>query len=217
MNFSSKFLFFKHFKKLNGLGIFKSNTIKTSKENLYYNYYLSYYSTDTIYSISMIYLLKCIYKIYPLIDLLLLKENRFLFINIDNEGGSGLTKFIYSIITKVKAYCTYDWGFGSLTNFYRIHLLFFLQSKKHLQNLPTIIILLRILDKQHYVIPETQRIGSLSLGPLNYEVSECIDYPIPMNVSLDYNYFFIKFILLLIHQNMSNSNFVRSYNKVLIK
>jgi hypothetical protein len=108
MGFSIKINFFLYFKKLNRLGIFKSSGVKTSKENLYYNYYLSYYSNDSVYSISMMSLLRCVYKLYPLLSLLLLKENRFLFINIDSEGGGSLTKFIYSLFKKIKNYCTYD-------------------------------------------------------------------------------------------------------------
>jgi len=91
-----------------------------------------------------------------------------------------------------------------------------LENKEHLRNLPTIVILLRVLDKQHYIIPETRRIGCLSLGPLNYDISESIDYPIPMNISLDYNYFFIKFVLTLLSENMSKQKYTRFYQKKLI-
>jgi hypothetical protein len=98
---------FKYFKKLSILGIFKNFDKKIIKDNLYYNYYLSYYS-DSVYSISTIHLVKYIFKIYPLLSLLFLKENLFLFVNVDKDGGRFLTKFIYSVIKKIKIYCSYD-------------------------------------------------------------------------------------------------------------
>jgi hypothetical protein len=207
---------FKYFKKLSILGIFKTFDQKINKNNLYYNYYLSYYS-DTIYSTSTVYLIKYIYKIYPLVSLLFLKENLFLFVNVDQGGGRFLTKFIYSLIKKIKIFCSYDWGFGSLTNFNRIFYKFFLGDTKHFYHVPTIVIFLRMLEKEHYIVPEAQRVGALSLGPSDYGISGCIDYPVPMNATLDYSYFFLKFFILSFNNNINSINFIKNYNESFLK
>jgi hypothetical protein len=147
----------------------------------------------------------------------MLKENLFLFINVDKDGGRFLTRFIYSIIKKIKIYCSYDWGFGSLTNFNRIFYKYYLDDKEHFYHVPTIAIFLRILEKQHYIIPEAQRIGALSIGPSDYELSGSIDYPIPMNTSLDYNYFFLKFFILLLNDNINSISFIKNYSNSFLK
>lgn len=98
---------FKRYKKLSILGLFKTFSQKTNKNNLYYNHYLFYYS-DTIYSTSALYLIKYLYKVHPLFSILVLKENLFLFVNVDQGGGRFLTKFIYSLIKKIKFFCSYD-------------------------------------------------------------------------------------------------------------
>jgi hypothetical protein len=77
---------FKYFKKLSILGILKTFDQKINKNNLFY------YS-DTIYSTSTVYLIKYIYKIHPLVSLLLLKEDLFLFVNVDQGGGRFLQNF----------------------------------------------------------------------------------------------------------------------------
>jgi hypothetical protein len=70
-----------------------------------------------------------------------------------------------------------------------------------------------MFEKQHYIVPEVQRVGSLSIGASDYESSGCIDYPIPINSTLDYSYFFVKFFILLLNNNTSKKKFTKSYKK----
>ena len=222
---TKKFLLFK---KLSLLGLFRTKNSVISGENGFYNIYLSYFEKNTS-SISLIGLLNCINKLYPLISLLLLKESLFLFINIDNNCSSFLTKIFYSLLKKIKAYCIYDWGFGLLTNFSKTYYEFFLEKQAQLHKLPDIIFLLRVLEKQHYIMTEVQNAGTLSLGLVDYENSSSVDYPIPSNTSSEYSYFFFKLLVKFI----TNSKFstkksflkgskkkikrLKFYNRILLK
>jgi hypothetical protein len=189
---NEKFLLFK---KLSLLGLFRVNI---SDENGFYNLHLSYVE-KRICSVSLRTILGCIKKIYPLINFLLLKESLFLFINIDKNNDGFLTKIFYSLVKKIRAYCIYDWGYGILTNYTRVYYEFFLEKKGELlHKLPDIVFLLRILEKQHYIMTEVQNAGTLSLGLVDYENSLHIDYPIPSNTSSEYSYFFFRLLSKLI-------------------
>jgi hypothetical protein len=183
------------FKKLSLLGLFR---MKISGKNGFYNLHLSY-AQKRICSLSLGTMFGCIKKLYPLINLFLLKESLFLFINIDKNNDGFLTKIFYSLVKKIRAYCIYDWGYGILTNYTRVYYEFFLEKKdKLLYKLPDIVFLLRILEKQHYIMTEVQNAGTLSLGLVDYENSLHMDYPIPSNTSLEYSYFFFRLLTKLI-------------------
>jgi hypothetical protein len=74
-----------------------------------------------------------------------------------------------------------------------------------------------MLEKEHYIVPEAQRVGALSLGPVDYETSGCIDYPMPMNATLDYSYFFLKFVMVSFTNNISTLNYFKRYNESFLK
>jgi hypothetical protein len=95
------------FKKLSILGLFRVNTSGSSGENGFYNIYLSYIE-NKICHLSLVGIFRCINKFYPLINLLLLKESLFLFINVDKNNNTFLTKIFYSMVKKIRAYCIYD-------------------------------------------------------------------------------------------------------------
>lgn len=207
---TKKFLLYK---KLSILGLFRNTQTKFISENINYNMYLAY-KEKNINSISINSLFKSIKKIYPLISLLLLKESIFLFVSVDKNDNSFLTKIFYSLIKKLKIYCIYDWGFGLLTNFTRTYYKLFLENKEHLHKLPDIIFFLRIVEKQHYLITEAKNSGALSLGLVDYESSNSIDYPIPSNSSLEYSYFFSRLISKIIININKDSIFTKSYLNV---
>lgn len=72
---------------------------------------------------------------------------------------------------------------------------------------------MRILDKEHYIVPETQKIGALTIGPANYESSNSIDYPLPSNISIEYTYFFLKiFLKFLNYSSFNNLNSFYTYD-----
>ena len=125
-----------------------------------------------------------------LVPLLLVNPNTYLFINVDKNNDSFLTKVVYSIISVVSVYCIYDWGFGILSNFGRIYFRDFLEGTEHNYLVPTVVFFLRMLERQLYLVTEAKHVGALGLGPAEYESSGCIDYPIPVSTSLCYSYFF---------------------------
>jgi hypothetical protein len=164
---------------------------EVSGNNGFYNLHLSYVE-KRMCSLSFVTMLHYIKKLYPLISL-------FLFINIDKNIDGFLTKIFYSLVKKIRAYCIYDWGYGILTNYKRVYYEFFLEKKgRLLYRLPDIIFLLRILEKQHYIMTEVQNGGTLSLGLVDYENSLHMDYPIPSNTSSEYSYFFFRLLAKLI-------------------
>jgi hypothetical protein len=181
------------FKKLSLLGLFRTKNLEISGENGFCNIYFSYFENKRS-SISIIGLRNCIIKLYPLINLILVKESLFLFINVDGNRSSFLTKIFYSLLKKINAYCIYDWGFGLLTNFSKKYYEFFLEKQAQLHKLPDIVFLLRVLEKQHCIMTEIQNAGALSLGLVDYENSSSVDYPIPSNTSTEYSYFFFKLL-----------------------
>jgi hypothetical protein len=181
------------FKKLSIIGLFKIKNLEIFSENSAYNTHVSYFDKK-ICSISMGVIFDCMNKLYPLINLLLLKKSVFLFINIDKNQNGFLTKIFYSLLKKIRAYCVYDWGYGLLTNYTRTYYEFFLEKKEELYKFPDIIFLLRILEKQQYVMTEVTSAGTLSLGLVDYGNSAHIDYPIPSNTSSEYSYFFFKLL-----------------------
>lgn len=216
------------FKKLSLLGLFRTKNSGVFGENGFYNIYISYFEKNTS-SISLVAVFNCINKLYPLISLLLSKESLFLFINIDNNCSSFLTKIFYSLLKKIKSYCIYDWGFGLLTNFSKTYYEFFLEKQAQLHKLPDIIFLLRVLEKQHYIMTEVQNVGTLSLGLVDYENSSSIDYPIPSNTSSEYSYFFFKLLVKfitnlkfntekhLVKDSKKKIKRLKFYNKILLK
>jgi hypothetical protein len=95
------------FKKLSVLGLFRIKNLETSGENRIHNVHLSHFEKKTC-SLSLELMIRSINKLYPLLGLLLLKESLFLFINIDKNSKSFLTKIFYSLVKKIRAYCIYD-------------------------------------------------------------------------------------------------------------
>jgi hypothetical protein len=185
------------FKKLSILGLFRIKNSETFGENGFYYAHLSHFEKKVCH-LEVEGLLRCIAKLYPLINLLLLKESLFLFINIDKNSNGFLTKVFYSLVKKIRAYCIYDWGYGILTNYIKAYYEFSLENKAKLHKFPDIIFLLRILEKQHYIMTEVQNAGTLCLGLVDYENSSYIDYPIPSNTSSEYSYFFFRLLIKLI-------------------
>lgn|GEM_PF-5213077 len=97
-----------------------------------------------------------------------------------------------------------------MTNFGRIFTHFYLEDKEHFPEIPSVAIFLKIFEKQHYVIPDTQRVGALSIGLSDYRSSGSIDYPIPGNTSIEYTYFLFKIMLLQMLRTNRKMHFMRN-------
>ena len=60
-------------------------------------------------------------------------------------------------------------------------------------------------------ITEVKNSGALSLGLVDYESSNSIDYPIPSNSSLEYSYFFSRLLSKIIINTNKTSIFNKPY------
>lgn len=103
-NINKKFLIFK---KICILGLFRTKKVSYLGENSFYNSQISYLENNMC-SIGLTSVFKSINKLYPLISLLILKNNSFLFISVDKFDSSFLTKIFYTLLKKIKSYCIYD-------------------------------------------------------------------------------------------------------------
>jgi hypothetical protein len=208
---------FINFKKLSLLGMFSIEITKELKNNVSYNYYISngYYES---FSISIEKLFKSVRRIYPLINSLYYNNNFFLFVNIEDglNDSKYMAKIFLILLGSIDIYCTYDWGYGSLTNFGRIFTHFYLEDKEHFPEIPSVTIFLKIFEKQHYIIPDTQRVGALSIGLVDYRSSGCIDYPVPGNTSVEYTYFLFKILLLQIIYTNKKKVFMKNMEGLVI-
>lgn len=136
-----------------------------------------------------------LFYILPLILVMNLKKNCFLFIDLKKTNFFFFNK-LYKIFKYTLSFLVYDWTYGVITNFFAIELnTYDYRSNK----LPLLVFLLALFEQRSVIYNELNRKNLLSIGLVSLEELNYIDYPIFIRPKIEYSFIFFQLILKLLN------------------
>lgn len=184
----------KCYRILSSLGFFL-----TSNSHMY-DYFTNYLfvktKTKLVYDFNV--LVSSFHSIIPIVLSIYTKEYCSLFIDLQKTNIFNLNA-VYKLVFCSFSFVIYDWAYGIITNFFRIHLKEYCYKTNIL---PSIVFLLFLNEQERILCAEFRQKRFLTIGLTSISLKVYSDYPIFFKENYEYTTFFLKLLVTLVYASL---------------